>query len=95
MALLVMGDVSTMWLLATAGDDRVVEVWNIHELTTPWSLLYGHDAEIKTVFMAEQPGLVFACSQDGTIRTWNLLAQRLAPKGNPTQLMNELPKWVT
>lgn len=58
-------------LLATAGDDKAVHLWNLPTGTYAGSLL-GHQSRVQGVrFMREGTGLLTCCA-DMTVRAWEL-----------------------
>jgi WD40 repeat protein len=79
-------------LLATAGADHAIRLWSNSNPPALQDELYGHEAEVTTIFFGSNPRLLLSAGQDGTVRFWNLDELR-APQ-NLTELEAELETWM-
>jgi WD40 repeat protein len=66
-------------LLATAGRDKTVQLWDVATGTQRASAS-GHEGQVRSVAFTPDGGTLLTCDRDGTVRLWDVTAyQRSKP----------------
>lgn len=58
-------------LLITAGDDRLVKVWD-HDKGVLIKELQGHKDNVSDVLFVKEFGVILSASEDGSVKIWNV-----------------------
>jgi WD40 repeat protein len=59
-------------LLATAGEDKTAQLWNLGDLSKPLAVFAGHGDIVTDVALSPSGNLLATASFDGLIRIWNV-----------------------
>lgn len=59
-------------LLATAGEDKTAQLWNIHDLSQPLAIFLGHEDIVTDVALSPDSKLLASASFDTCIRIWKV-----------------------
>ncbi len=75
-------------LLATAGEDRSVRLWTVHD-GRPGPILDGHSRTISALAVSGDGALLASSSEDDTVRVWSL------PGGEARQVIEGRGRWAS